>query len=108
MWGLLLIGLGAAVFVEGLDLFDLWHYWPLIMIVIGINAMIGYPTARQFTRGLWTAFIGVWLFAVFEGMFGLTFNNSWPFMIIGWGVILILQPFIKQRLASNTECGYER
>jgi hypothetical protein len=104
MWGLLLIGIGAALLLDQLDLFniyDLWHYWPLILIVLGINKMIGYPTAADFTSGLWTVFIGIWLFANLEHMFGMTFRNSWPYLIIAWGVTLVLKPFIRDRFAVN-------
>lgn len=111
LWGLLLIGFGSAIFLDRLDIFEideLWHYWPLVLVVVGINKMIGYPTPRDFTNGLWTVFIGIWLFAIFEGGYGLTFRNGWPFLIIAWGVKLILEPFIKQRFASNTESRHER
>lgn len=111
MWGLLLIGLGTAIFLDRLGLFDmdqLWHYWPLVLVVVGINRIIGYPSARDFNSGLWTVFIGLWLFATFEGIFGLTFHNSWPFLIIAWGVTMILQPYIRTRFASNTEAGNEK
>jgi hypothetical protein len=104
MWGLLLIGFGGAVLLDRLGWFDideLWHYWPLILVVAGINKMIGYPTARDFTSGLWITFLGAWLFANLEGMFGMTFRNSWPFLIIAWGLALILEPFIRQRFAEN-------
>jgi hypothetical protein len=104
MWGLLLVGLGGALLLDQmdmLDIYDLWHYWPLILVVIGINKMIGYPTANDFTSGLWICFIGVWLFANFERMFGMTFHNSWPYLIIAWGVTLILKPFIRERFAVN-------
>jgi hypothetical protein len=113
MWGLLLIGLGGAFLLDqvGLvEIVEIWHYWPLILVVIGINKMIGFPTAADFTGGLWTMFIGVWLFANFEHMFGLNFYNSWPYLIIAWGVTLILKPFIRERFAVNTtarESGHE-
>lgn len=111
LWGLLLIGFGAAVFLDSLDIFEadeLWHYSPLVLVVLGVNEMIGYPTARDFTSGLWNVFIGIWLFAIFEGMYGLTFSNGWPFLIIVWGVTMILKPFIQRRFASNTESGNEK
>jgi hypothetical protein len=71
------------------------------MVVIGLNKMIGYPSAREFTSGLWTMFIGFWLFANFENLFGLNFRNSWPYLIIGFGVTLIVKPFIRNRFAVN-------
>ncbi len=111
MWGLVLIGFGVAVLLDRFYMFDirdLWHYWPLLLVVIGINKMIGYPTARDFTSGLWTAFIGVWLFTVFENMFGLTFRNAWPIPIIFAGVVMIIRPFIRNRLAPNGELHHEK
>lgn len=110
VWGLVLVGLGAAVYLDSVDLVEideLWHYWPLLMVVVGVNKMIGYPTARDFTSGLWTMFVGLWLFAVFEGLYGLSFGNGWPFLIIAWGVRMILEPLIKQGFASNTESRHE-
>lgn len=111
MWGLLLIGFGVAFLLDRFDMFDirdLWHYWPLLLVVIGINKMIGFPTARDFTSGLWTTFIGLWLFAIFEDMFGLTFFNAWPIPIIFCGITMILEPFIKTRLAPNSELKNEK
>ena len=104
MWGLLLIGLGGALLLDQMGLVEIteiWHYWPFILVVIGINKMIGYPTAADFMRGLWTMFIGLWLFANFEHVFGLTFRTSWPYLIIAWGVTLILKPMIRARFAIN-------
>ena len=104
MFGLLLVAIGGVLLLDQFDMleiYDLWHYWPLIMVVVGLNKMIGYPTARDFISGLWTMFIGLWLFANFEHMFGMSFYNSWPYVIIAWGVTMILRPFIRERFAVN-------
>jgi hypothetical protein len=111
MWGVVLVCVGVTIFMDRIGYVDidaLWHYWPLLMVVFGINKMIGYPTAKHFTSGLWSVFIGLWLFAVFEHMFGLTFRNSWPFIIIASGVSMILEPVIKRRFAANEESNYEK
>lgn len=111
LWGLVLIGLGVAFFLDRLDLFDvdtIWHYSPLILVIIGINKMIGYPTAKHFTNGLWMVFLGIWLFANFENMFGLTWRNSWPILIIGWGITLVIEPIIQRRFPSNQESRDEK
>ena len=111
MWGLALVGVGVTIFLDKMDYIEiegLWHYWPLVLVVLGVNKMIGYPTAKHFSSGLWTVFMGLWLFAVFEHMFGLTFRNSWPFVIIACGVSMILEPVIKRRFASNEESDNEK
>ena len=109
--GLLLILVGGVVLLDRLghiDALDMWHYWPLLLVVFGINQTIGYPTPREFGNGLWSVFIGLWLFACLENIFGLTFRNSWPLFILAWGVKLVLQPFIARRLAHNqTENRHE-
>jgi hypothetical protein len=111
MWGLLLIAFGGGVFLDQMDLIEVhgvWHYWPLVLVVFGVNKMIGYPTAKHFTSGLWLVFLGLWIFAVFEGMFGLTWGNSWPFPIIACGVTMVLEPIIKSRFGANEEFENEK
>jgi uncharacterized membrane protein HdeD (DUF308 family) len=111
MWGLVLVCVGITIFLDRVDLIDvqgLWHYLPLLLVVFGVNKMIGYPTAKHFTNGLWEVFMGLWLFMVFEHIFGLTFRNSWPFVIIASGISMILEPIIKRRFASNEESNNEK
>ena len=106
MWGLVLIALGTIFLLDRMDFFDastVWHYWPLLLVVVGINQTIGYPSAREFRSGLWMIFIGLWLFAVFEGMFGLTFRNSWPLVLLMAGAELVLAPFIARRFPQSKE-----
>ena len=111
MWGLVLVGAGVTLFLDQADLIDvdhLWHYWPLLMVVFGINKMVGYPTAKHFSSGLWSVFVGLWLFAVFEHIFGLTFRNSWPFFIIAGGACMIIEPLVQRRFAQNEEHRNEK
>lgn len=108
--GLLLVAVGLAFFLDRMDIVELdawWHYAPLLLVVIGINRTIGYPTARDFISGLWSAFIGIWLFACFEGLFGLTFANSWPVFVIVSGLTIVLRPFAERRFKTNQESGHE-
>ena len=108
LWGLVLIGVGITFFLGQMDIVDvrgLWHYWPLLLVVSGINKMIGYPTAKHFTSGLWSMFMGLWLYAALEHEFGLTFGNSWPLPMIACGITMVLEPLIKKRFAPNEESG---
>lgn len=106
LWGLLLVGLGVAFLLDQMnivDILDFWHYAPLLLVVAGINQTIGYPSAAEFAKGLWNVFIGLWLFAVLEGLFGLTFKNSWPLFIIISGITMAIRPIAARRFGADRE-----
>jgi len=105
IWGVLLIVVGGTVLLDHLGVIDvgpLWRYSPLLLVVFGLNQLIGPPSAREFGSGLWLVFIGLWLFAVHMNAFGLTYGNSWPLFILAWGVKLLLDPFISRRFPSDS------
>ena len=106
MWGLVLIALGVIFLLDRMNMVEaetLWHYWPLVMVVAGINQTIGYPSAREFKSGLWTTFVGLWLFAAQEQIFGLTYANSWPLFLLMAGLQLVLAPVIARRFPATKE-----
>lgn len=106
VWGLVIVGVGVALFANSMGMIELrsmWHYAPLTLVILGMNNMVGYPTARHFTNGLWQMVLGLWLFAVFERMYGLTFANSWPILVIAFGVKLALEPWIRARFGHNPQ-----
>jgi hypothetical protein len=111
LWGLFLIGLGTAFLFDRMDMFDmltLWQYWPMLFVFLGINKMIGAPSARHVASGLRTVFTGLWLFACFQHLYGMTFHNSWPLLLIVWGATMVITPFLKTRLEQNTEYSNEK
>lgn len=100
MSGVVLIVVGVTIFVRHMDLFDidrLIAYWPLAIAALGLGKMLFYPDARQFCSGVWLVFLGLWLFAVLEHMFGVTIRNSWPIVFVAGGINMVLEPFIRKR-----------
>ncbi len=106
MWGLILIVAGAAIFADRYGIFEideLWHYWPLLLIPVGINKLIPPTKAEHVTSGLWMIFMGTWMFAIFENLYGLTFRNSWPFVLIAWGLSLVFGQIFNTRKEPGNE-----
>lgn len=111
LWGVLIIVAGVTLVLDRMAIIELgtaWQYWPLILVVMGMNKMVGYPTARHFTDGLWLILMGLWLFAVVQGVFGLTWLNSWPLIIIAFGIKMVVEPLIKARFAPHRESRDEK
>lgn len=83
-----------------------WHYWPFILVAFGINKIIGFERPKHIASGFWLTFLGFWLFASIEHVWDLAFYNSWPLVLIGWGVTIIIKDFAKSyfaRLETNHE-----
>ena len=98
--GIVLIVAGGTFFLDQsgiVDVWDLWHYWPLLLIVIGAQRMLDARSARVVTSGLWSVVIGAWLMVNQAGWWGSDFHNSWPGLLIAWGVTLLLYPRIARR-----------
>ncbi|WBS05078.1 hypothetical protein OU994_12730 [Pseudoduganella sp. SL102] len=100
-WGLTLVAFGVAYLVNRDDheaVIGLWRYWPLVLIAFGIGNMLPPVEGRRFVDGLSQVLFGAWFFAIYEGLFGLTFRNSWPLLIIVAGAGMVLQPLATRYL----------
>ena len=110
-WGLVLIVVGGVALLDRwylLELYELWHYWPFVFVLFGINKMIGCERPQHLLSGASTVLFGLWLYASIEGLWGLSFFNSWPLLIIIWGVRIMLEPFLAPRAPSIKENHYEK
>ena len=109
IWGALLIVIGVLLILDNAGMIEsgpFWHYWPFILAAFGISKIIGFERPKHIASGFWLIFLGFWLFASIEHVWGLAFYNSWPLILIGWGVTIIIKDFAKSyfaRLETNHE-----
>lgn len=99
VWGLILMGLGIFLLLDNLDIFDVlnwWHYWPIVMVIFGMNKMIDFDSAKEFANGVWLVVVGLWLYACFEHIWGMTFGNSWPVFLIACGASEVLKAVLQR------------
>ena len=99
---MLLIATGAIILLDRLDMiylhdyYSLWHYWPVILVVFGLNKLLTPVSARQVLSGLWLIFFAAWWYVSYEELWNLSFYNSWPALLIAWGVGLVLEPLLNK------------
>lgn len=104
--GVSLIAIGTIFYLDQQDIVavqDVWQYWPLSLVACGLIRIFFAESPRDVSSGCWTAFIGAWLYANFQEWFGMDFGNSWPVLLIGWGIILLLRPLMRSRRASDDD-----
>ncbi len=100
LWGLSLIALGVLFLLDRFRILDLHHlahlYWPMIIVVIGAAKLL----RRNLWGGSWVVLVGVWLQIAHLRLFGLTFNNSWPLLLIAFGAGVIART-LYQSVTGN-------
>ncbi|MEO8217207.1 MAG: DUF5668 domain-containing protein [Acidobacteriota bacterium] len=94
-WGVTMIALGTLFLLDRLDIVDVHYFfrdfWPMFIVLVGVSHLL---SRRSLWGGLWIVTIGLWLEAVTLGLFGLTFENSWPLLLIFVGAGMVLRSFI--------------
>ena len=89
MWGLALIALGVLFLFDRFGIADFGrlvsHYWPVIIIALGAGKVL----SGNVWGGFWVLVIGVWLQLVRLRFQGMTFDNSWPLLLVAFGAATI-------------------
>ena len=84
--GLVLVAAGIA-FLTGDFGHVIRHWWPMLVVLVGIPKLF---RRRVFWSGLWLIAVGAWLQLVQLHVFGMSYRNSWPLLLIfiGGGIAL--------------------
>lgn len=91
-FGVVLILLGIAFLLMNMGYIEhvhFWHFWPLVLILIGLGKLLQPESGRDRWSGLWLLLVGAWFQIVTLHLYGFTFRNSWPAVLIIWGLIHI-------------------
>ena len=104
--GLVLILFGALFLAHNLDIIYIEHvgrYWPAVLVVIGLVKLFSGGGNSRHGDGLGWIFLGAWLFISLNGLWGFDFHNSWPILIIGWGISMLWRGLYSQSHVLTAE-----
>ena len=95
--GLFLIGLGVLFLLDRLQIEDFGDlirtYWPCILILFGISHLF---RRESIWSGAWLIMIGAWLQLIHLHLFGLTYGNSWPLILIASGAGITVRALVDR------------
>ena len=94
--GIVLISAGLLLMMQKFQMIDVgsvWSQWPLIFVIIGAVKLSQMENKKDLGEGIWWIFIGTWLYVSIRHLFGLSFSETWPALIIAWGVSMIWKSF---------------
>ena len=88
---LLLVGiLSFTDYIDVFDAHDLWRWWPVALIFIGVSTEVDALRQRRSSGGYIVAAIGVWFLVGEQHIFGLSRGNAMPLgiAVVGLGLIV--------------------
>jgi hypothetical protein len=104
--GLMLIALGTIFLLDNFNFIYVGHIgrlWPAIFILFGTVKLLETDHDTRHGNGIFWIFLGAWLLVSMNGWFDLTFHDSWPILIIGWGVSMLWRGMYRQPYYTISE-----
>src|SRR5688572_22303686 len=92
--GGILMLLGTLFLLDQLDLYEfrrIWTWWALFPLGFGLARLAGAEDHAQRRSGAWLTVMGAWMLINTQGWFGFTWRNSWPLLLIAFGVLMTWQ-----------------
>ena len=100
VFGIVLFAIGVLAFVDAIDLWEpreLWRWWPLFLIVIGLSNEYDTLRTRRGEGGYVLIAVGVWLLAGSQEFLGLSYATAFPLGIAVAGLGMILHALLGVR-----------
>lgn len=108
-WGLILVAAGTLMLLSRLGIADfswtLHKFWPLFVVIIGISKIF---RRHSIWGGLWMITLGAWLQAVTLHFHGLTYESSWPLLLVILGAGIILRTIVGAAHRRDAEESEDR
>ncbi len=86
--GLLLILVGALIFIDRAHIvyFSIFDILALVAVLGGSVQIIKAQRRKDYREGAWWIFLGVWFYISYHHIGGYGFSDTWPLLIIAWGI----------------------
>lgn len=109
--GLVLLSIGAGILLDRIDVIeihDLWEYWPVVLIVVGLVGEVDALVARRGDGGFVAIAVGAFFAARME-LFGLERGMAFPLaaIIVGAGLAIHALVDRSDAPAKKEESDYE-
>jgi uncharacterized integral membrane protein len=95
--GIALLAVGVIFLLHNLDYIfigSVWRHWPLGLIAVGFGKLID-PKSDQ-AGGLVELLAGAVFYAINFKLFGLTYRNAWPLVIVFIGLSIVVKSLVER------------
>lgn len=106
LFSIILMLIGVVLLLNNFDVLELgpvWQYWPFVLVIIGINKIIQSAGISGVGEGIWLVFLGLWLYVSIYHVWGLGFRDTWPMLIVAWGLSMLWKAFFFHSRCEFTQ-----
>jgi predicted membrane protein len=106
--GIGVLAVGAILLLENfgiVDATDLFAYWPVLLILVGLSHFFRPVGSRRYTAGTIFAFVGVVILLSNLGYISFGIWDLWPVILVIVGLSLILKPFRRRGATIGEDTG---
>ncbi|MCU1237862.1 MAG: putative transrane protein [Candidatus Solibacter sp.] len=93
---LAVIGVGVLFLLNNLNIFylhDIWRFWPVALIAVGLAKLVDSQSDSDRTAGVVMTVVGAIFLTRNLGFLFVTWNDLWPLILIGAGVLMLWNRF---------------
>jgi len=104
---IILIAIGAAFLLNNLRILpfhELAQYWPVILIAVGLFRLVDSTHGNERVVGAVLVILGGLFLAGTLGFYYLSWGTLWPLLLIGAGVLMLVQRF--SLTIGSAQAGY--
>jgi predicted membrane protein len=90
--GLIVAAIGLVFLLNNLNIVrahDVWEYWPVILIVVGITKLTDSTDSHEKTGGAIMILVGGLLLSSTLGLLSWSVWQFWPLILIGVGLLML-------------------
>ena len=104
-FGGLIVVIGLLLLLDNMHIVrirDVWHYWPLILVVFGLSRIFECHTASSLIWGGLVAIVGALIFLDYQGILKVDFGYIWPLILITFGLSLLWRALDRKYSFAGT------
>lgn len=99
--GAVIVAVGTILLLDNMGIVrahDFWHFWPVLLIVLGVSRILESRGPAAVTWGGLIAGVGTLFLLDNLGLHLFRFSMLWPLIIIGFGVTRLLRSAERSRI----------
>jgi predicted membrane protein len=106
--GIGVLAIGAILLLDNLGVTqaeDLFVYWPVLLILIGISHLVRPEGSRRYLAGSIFVAVGVIILLSNLGVISFGIWDLWPVILVVVGLSLMLRPFRRRQVTVGEDSG---